>query len=105
MSGVIQAILSDSTATIEALAVLASGLYVLKLTFSEDDDSQAAGSTAAGSTAAGSKLYSPVQVEKPSRRLQLARFQAKLLRLFAVGELITTPKKSLRWQRVRLLAR
>jgi len=100
MSGVIQAILSDSTATIEALAILASGLYMLKLTFSGESDSRAA-----VSPAAVTKLYSPVQVAKPSRRLQLARFQAKLLRLFAVGELITTPKKSLRWQRVRLLAR
>ena len=111
MAHIITAIAQDPTAIVESIAAAASACYVLKLAFlsplrahnfSEGLSSSGRISqlTNLNSYKAG-ELFPLKEVPQAANMLKRTKLELRerLLRLFAVGELIPTPKKSLRRQR------
>lgn len=87
MSDLLRALSQDPIALAETFAVFLSGCYVLKLLLQEEQEDRQPVVVMPASSKATSV-----------QRSQMHALRAQLLKLFAVGEMIAVPKRSLRYQ-------
>jgi hypothetical protein len=106
MSLIFASLAHDPSAVAECLAAAFTACYVGKLTFSSSEAAQGMFARAGSSTARGlnrnrvpsnSKAICRVLSES-NRKPAKSDFSKRFLRLFAVGELVPLPKRSLRFQ-------
>ncbi|MFN8390520.1 MAG: hypothetical protein U0136_09545 [Bdellovibrionota bacterium] len=101
MSLIFTSLAHDPSAVAECLAAALTACYVGKLTFSSSEAAQGLFSPRAGLSRnrlpSNSKAICRV-LSDSNRKVSKGDFGKRFLRLFAVGELVPLPKKSLRFQ-------